>query len=328
MATRITSAPLAIKVQSWGDDLRLPTVMESAAALILGTTEPLRRPSIPLQSKHLPALKRNIWYALRRPADKSRTGLLCVLPSEHCCVYVSGEPLSHRKPTQRIALLRLRVDPQFLAPGVGPTVFAATLSATSRKLWVEDVILWKGRAVGEEEPFRKRWELAAQWLENYCMMDPRLLDGLDVEMANWQALEDIEPSGVWDIIQDQHGTRRLLWIATKASIELTPVAPAPGPAPGVNELPAVPVLDVAEGPRVAVAVKESGPDQWALKSADGVSLGRALVRTLTVSSALRSSAAGHTGPRVEVSWNTVFKKWEIVAMSLAPAASHSSVFQV
>jgi hypothetical protein len=205
-------------------------------------------------------------------------------------------------------------------------VFAATLSATSRKLWVEDVILWKGRAVGEEEPFRKRWELTAQWLENYCMMDPRLLDGLDVEMANWQALEDIKPSGVWDIIQDQHGTRRLLWIATtKAPLELTPAAPAPGS--GVSELPAVPILDVAEGPRVAVAVKESGPDQWALKSADGVSLGRALVRTLTVSSALRSSAAT-TGSRVEVSWNTVFKKWEIMAMSSTPAASHSSVFQV
>lgn len=343
MATTVASVSLSIKVQNWGDDLRLPTVVEPATAPILGMVESLRRPSIPLQSKHIPALKRNVWYALRRPADKSRTGLLCVLPSEQCCIYVSGEPLNHRKPTPRMALLRLRIDPQFFAPGTGPTVFAATLSATTRKLWVEDVIQWKGRAVCDEEPFHRRWGLAAQWLEHYCMLDPRLLGGLDVEMGNWQALEDVEPSGVWDIIQDQTGARRLLWIANMSSktvadsaIVLLPPSPTltsgvPTPkgtpvlrATPAAELPAVPTLDVAAGPRVAVAVKESGPDQWALKSADGVSLGRALVRTLAASATLRTTG----GTRVDITWNPTFKKWEIVGVSSSPVASHSSVFQL
>ena len=53
-----------------------------------------------------------------------------------------------------MALLRLRIDPQFLAPGTGPTIFAATLSAAARGLWIEDVLQWNGRPV--EEPFSRR----------------------------------------------------------------------------------------------------------------------------------------------------------------------------
>jgi hypothetical protein len=329
------AASLSIKLQNWGDDLRLPTLLEPAP--ILKQVEALRRAPIPLQSKHLPALKRNVWYTLRRPADRSRMGLLCVLPSEQCCVYVSGEPVTPRKP-QRVGLLRLRVDPQFFAADAGPTVFAATLSAAARKLWVEDVILWKGRAVHEEETFQKRWELTAQWLEHYCIMDPRLLGGIDIEMANWQALEDMEPTGVWEIIQDQTGCRRLLWIATmgaktEPAMPMLPPSPTLTPSPlstptlratPAPELPAVPTLDVVDGPLIAIAVKESGPDQWSLKSVDDVSLGRALIRTLSVSAALRSAGVGQ---RVHVSWNPIFTKWEIVALTVEPA-SHSRVFVV
>jgi hypothetical protein len=237
-----------------------------------------------------------------------------------------------------VGLLRLRVDPQFFAADAGMTVFAATLSAASRKLWVEDVIMWKGRAVGEDEPFRRRWELAAQWLEHYCMMDPRLLGGLDVEMANWQALEDMEPEGVWDIIQDQAGYRRLLWVAgrvqTAAPVPLLPPSPTltltPKNTPVLRatpaaDLPTVPMLDVVEGPLVAIAVKESGPDQWSLKTGDGVSLGRALIRTLSVSAGLRSATTSGSSPHVAVSWNASFKKWEITALT-SETLSPSSAF--
>lgn len=307
------------KLQNWGDDLRLPTVLETES--ILKQVESLRRTPIPLQSKHLPALKRNVWYTLRRPADKSRTGMLCILPREQCCVYVSAEP---KRPIPRVALLRLRVNPQFFAADVGPTVFAATMSAASRKLWIEDVILWKGAAIHEEKSFKARWELAVQWIEHYCTLDSRLISGLDVEMAAWQALEDMEADGVWDLLQDQTGYRRLLWI---------PVRTPPTPTPTPSLLPSSPMLtpsstpslraspcpEFEEGPLVAVAIKESGPDQWSLKSADNVSLGRALIRTMTVSSALR--ATDGIDVRVEVKWNPIFKKWEIMALTDLGASS-------
>jgi hypothetical protein len=304
-------SPLSMKIQTWGDDLRLPILTNPAT--ILSQIESLRHPSIPLQSKHLPALKRNIWYTLHRPVDRSRTGLLCVLPNEQCCVYISGEPITYKRPEPRVALLRLRIDPQFFAPGTGLTVFAATLSAANRKLWVEDVIMWKGRAVCDEEPFQKRWELVAQWLEHYCVLDSRLIGDVHIEMAKWQALEDVKPEGVWDFIQDQAGTRRLLWIA----------GPGPSPPSTTTATESVTLsVPTTTGIRIATATKESGPDQWGLKSADGVSLGRALIRTLSVSMALRS-ASGQ--PHVVVTWNDEFKKWEITALT-SDGVSHSSVF--
>jgi hypothetical protein len=79
------------------------------------------------------------------------------------------------------------------------------------------------------------------------------------------------------------------------------------------------------GPLVAIATRSSGPDQWTLTSAEGVSLGRALIRTLAVSSALRSAKTDTV--RLEVEWNGVFKKWEGRAIAAAGmAASHSSFF--
>jgi hypothetical protein len=306
-----------VKVQTWGDDLRLPCFISAAeTAGLLVELEPLRRQSAPFQSKHIPSLKRNTWFALKRPADRTRTGLLCVWPDNQCCVYISGDQPTAKRPTPRVALLRLRVDPQFFAPGTGMTVFAASLSAAARRLWVEDTLVWKGRHVSNDETFATRFRMASQWLEHYCILDPRLVSGLDVEMAPWEPLDHVVPTGVWELQADEAGRRRLLWIANHAeapfdaTISHTPAAPA-----------AVPKLD--GGPLIAIATREAGPDQWALTSADGVSLGKALIRTLAVSSALRSMKAQVT--RLEVAWNSTFQKWEAREMSTG-LASHSANF--
>lgn len=310
----------AVKVQTWVDNLRLPifqTVGELTA--LLSAVEPYRaKPAIPFQSKHLPALKRNVWYVLRRPVDRSRTGHVVIWPAARCCVFVSGDPLTPKRPHPRVALLRLRIDPQFIAPGTGPTIFAATLSGVARRLWIEDVVLWKGRPV--EEPFSQRVRRAAQWLEHYCILDSRLLDGVEVELAPWAPLAALEPDGVWELQSDEEGARRLLWIANHTD-PILDVSPSLRPMTG-SAIPAIPTLE--EGPLVAVATRESGPDQWALASADGVLLGRALIRRLEVSAALREVRVGTQ--RVEVRWVGAFGKWEVVGLSTQPT-SHSGVLE-
>lgn len=315
------NAAAAVKNQHWSDDLRLPCFTDvTALQPLLAELETVRRFSIPFQSKHLPALKRDIWHVLQRPECRTRTGLLCLWPAGGCCVYVSGEPTSPRRPTPRVALLRLRVEPQFLAAGAGLTVFAATLSAVKRKLWIEDTLMWKGLPVAADETFRHRWERAAQWVEHFCILDPRLIGGLDVEMAAWMPLSRVRPDGVWEFQSEEPGRRRLLWIANVR--EPTPVLVAATAALEPEPLTlSAPCLEV--GSLVAAATRESGPDQWQLVTADGVSLGRALIRTLRVSSELRSSAAGAV--RLEVTWNPVFQKWEAVGIS-AESPSHSRFF--
>jgi hypothetical protein len=347
MATSVSVAPQpTIRLQSWGDDLRLPSFTHAAAsetAPLLQEIAAHRKTTQPFQRRHLDALKRNQWFALRRPACRSRTGLLVLWPAKSCCVFVAPE-MPQRKPAPRppasgLALLRIRVDPQFFAPGTGLTVFAATLSASSRNLWIEDVLLWKGRNVTHTESFTARWRLAVQWLEHYCIVDTKLLGGLRLEMARWQSLDVVKPEGVWEFMADTPGSPRLLWLPRNS--DRTPTL---GPEPMSSAMTAaleddriqlvsdVPVAAVPAaaptGPLIAVGTRETGgPELWNLASADGVSLGRALIRRMTVSTALRT--ASNKTQRVEVSWNATFKKWEVLGLAEGAATvSHSSLFVV
>jgi hypothetical protein len=308
-----------LKLQNWADNLRLPCFMNaSETAPLLAAVDSYRKPSIPFQSKHLHALKRNTWYVLRRPADRSRTGLVIVWPEQRCCVFVSGDPPTAKRPTPRVALLRLRLDPQFIAAGTGLTVFTATLSATTRQLCLEDTLLWKGRHVFGEESFHKRIQMAVQWLEHYCILDPRLMNDLDIVVAPWSPLSTLVPEGTWELQSDDEGSRRLLWIANQAA-----AIPELSPMMTPTKTPVMPKLD--GGPLIAVATRESGPDQWGLTASDGVSLGRGLVRTMEVSHALRSVKTNTV--RVEVTWISTFNKWEIKGVTFA-SASHSGEFEM
>lgn len=310
----MASNTLSIRMQTWSDDLRLPCITDTSSIAISSLYE-LHGPPIPFQSKHLPALKRNTWFALKRPRDKSRTGLLCIVPELQACIYISGDQAT-RKPGPRVALLRLRLDPMFLAAGNGPTVFAATLSASARRLWIEDVLQWKGRDM-HDESFQERWKLVTQWIEHYCLMDSRLVGGVEIEAAPWQPLNTIQPDGIWELQCDDPGRRRLLWIANTDDDYAGSAAAGSGSsgssgsgssATGSGATVSVPYLDNTVPPTV-VAKRESGPDQWSLTKSDGTDLGRALIRKLEISSALRSLKGASV--QVEIAWVEDFGKWEI-----------------
>ena len=321
------------KMQTWGDDLRLPSI--TLPSQLMGELEPLRRISAPFQSKHLAALKRNTWFALKRPSDRSRTGLLVICPEHKACIYVQGGPSGN----PRVALLRLRVDSQFMGPAVGLTVFAATLSPAARRLWIEDVIQWKGSRVQEVKTFTQRFSLVQQWLNHHYTPDPRMVSGIEVSPAPWTSLASVRPDGVWDFQQDDVGHKRLFWLGTKAPVtsavtstvtsavtsavtsSVTSSVVTPPSSPSSTCVEATPVPVQSKGPLIAIATRESGPDQWALSAADGTQLGRALIRRFQVSSELRSLEGK---PRVEVQWATAFGKWEIVGLSTGAASPRAN----
>jgi hypothetical protein len=203
----------------------------------------------------------------------------------------------------------------------GLTVFAATLSGVARTLTIEDTLVWKGRYVCREEPFSKRWFMCNQWIEHYCIVEPHLLNGLQVEMAAWGSLATVKPEGVWELQVDEANKQRFLWIANQASSVPEP----PLPLPSIPEKgPVAPILEAPVGPLVALANRDVGPEQWVLSSSDGVSLGRALIRTLAISDRLRSLKAKTV--RVEVVWVPTFNKWEIKDVSEAVVV-HSTIFE-
>jgi len=258
---------------------------------------------MPFQSKHVPALKRNTWFVLRRPVTKERAGLVVVWPAMKCCIYISGEPLTQKRPVTRVALLRIRIDPQFLSDTTGLTVFSATLSSATRKLVIDDTLMWKGRRVLDDEIFSKRWALAVQWIEHYCLLDPRLLSGVEIEMAKWSSLDMLKPEQAWDLQPDEAGRKRFLWIANHSD--------AVAPTTDTTVAAFAPTLEA--GPLIALATRDVGPEQWILSAGDGSPLGKALIRTLAVSAQMRLSKSNAL--RVEVVWNAVFAKWEVKGVS-------------
>lgn len=319
-----------IKLQAVGEDLRLPCfVNPNDVAELLQSVDSLRRSVTPFQSKHLPALKRSTWFVCKRPEDKTRSGLLCVWPQQQCCVYITGG--QHHT---RVFLLRLRVDTQFMTPGTGMTVFSASLSPRSRTLLLEDVWVWKGRSVLEEETFTERWNRVVQWMDHYCIAEERLMNGVQLDLATWQALDTVEPKGVWDFQCDNAGWRRLLWIAVRREMVITPrsgahnvntddvithVGSTVAPSFTLHAPP------TESGSLIAVGTKGiGGPDQWILTSADGVPLGPALIRKMQVSTALREATTNVL--RLEVGWNADFGKWEVRSVASVGTASHSSRF--
>ena len=240
---------------------------------------------------------------MKRSAENIRTGLVVVWPAMKCCIYMSGDAPTQKRPEPRVALLRIRIDPQFLSDDTGLTVFSATLFSSTRRLVLDDTLIWKGRRVIETETFSKRWNRAVQWVEHYCLLDPRLMGGIEIEMARWEPLDQLRPEQSWEIQPDEVGRKRFLWIANHGA----PCAPVQDPPP----ICSAPTLEA--GPLVAKAVRDVGPEQWILTSGDGTSLGKALIRTLAVSTAMRS--VKNEAVHVEVSWNSVFGKWEILGIS-------------
>lgn len=307
---------MTTKSALWSDNLRLPCLDQVGAQMLLGLLEAesirSKRP-IPFQSKHVPSLKRNVWYALKRPVDKSRSGLLCVWPEKQSCVYISGDPPNKRFPISRIAALDLRIDPQFYKSGF--TVFEATLSPVARTLLVEDVVVWKGRDV-TPDTFTERWLLAKQWIEHYCIAPP---GQLTLDLAPWSPLTFVKPEGVWEFIEDDVRKRRLSWICRdqgQAEPEVIQTEPVQSNTYALSEV----TVPVVGSKIVAVATRPAaaGPDQWDLTSSDGTALGRALVRTMHVSTELRTIK--HNTVRLEVKWSTAFKKWEAVQITTSPAS--------
>jgi hypothetical protein len=210
------------------------------------------------------------------------------------------------------------------------TVFSASLSPRTRTLLLEDAWVWKGRNLLEEESFTERWGKVVQWSDHYCIAEERLLNGVRVELAKWQALETVEPRGVWGFQCDSAGWRRLLWIATRREMVITPKPGGANLSMGQSTSNTVlpqPMTDTTSNstdPLIAVGTKGlGGPDQWNLTSADGVALGPALIRKMQVSSALREATS--TVLRLEVGWNADFGKWE-VQKTVTGTVSHSSRF--
>ena len=289
---------MTTRLQSFGD-IRLPCFVQPYPEPIQNMLRDIQQfhPIIPFQSKDLPALKRDTWFVLQRPTDKDRPRSGFLVVSNQYCVFI-------RNPTQ-IILLRIRLDldkdntDNNNNKQKQNTVFSATLSLSQSLLTVEDTLVWKNQSQ-KKERFSTRWAHVVQWMDTSCVIDPRLIGGLRIELAQWKSLDSLQSNGVWELVNECGFNQRLLWMKTHKKVIVKGL---------VKE------KVKGKGDTIVIATRDEccGPEQWLLTSSDGKSMGpcHALVRTLAISDMLRSAQTNTQQIPVEVIWNPTFQKWEI-----------------
>ena len=276
---------LQTRVIPVSNGLRLPVLTEQEdthkvydwlASWSLGPRDTTWRFNNPLQDANVGDLKTGTWYSSLRPGDSSRSGFLCVCPRLKAVVYAEQDKPSQGKSRwQRVFVLQMRVDPAVWdTDGI---VFAATLVPSEKAIIVEDLLMYKGFASFYKAGFSKRWESTQKALQEDVWADEDLLGGLKVRLRNIKPLAELQALGVSEIIPEEAGRRRYLWIGRAQEDVPVTVQPQPQPQHQV----------VVEQPDTAIATKGAFPDQYFLTRLDGTKMGMAIVQDPGVSKEMR-----------------------------------------
>ena len=292
---------LQTRVIPVSNGLRLPVLTESEdthnvydwlASWSLGPRDTTWRFNNPLQDANVADIGKGTWYSSTRPGDSSRSGFLCVCPRLKAVVYAEQDkPTAGKSKWQRVFVLRMRVDPAIY--DTAGIVFAATLVPSEKVIIVEDMLMYKGFASFYKAGYSQRWETTQKSLQEDVWADEDLMGGLKIRLRSIKPLAETAELGVSEIIPEEAGRRRYLWIGRAQE------APAPAPVvPPASVTVAEPVIQSKDD--IAIATKGAFPDQYFLSRIDGTKMGMAIVQDPGVSKEMRVKSKNNPQFRVHI----------------------------
>ena len=152
--------------------------------------------------------------------------------------------------------------------------------------------MYKGFASFYKTGFSKRWESTQKSLQEDVWADEDLMGGLKVRLRTIMPLAEMAELGISEIIPEEAGRRRYLWIG-RAQEDL--VAP-----PVVVAIPSVTVAEPQPKDDTAIATKGAFPDQYFLSRIDGTKMGMAIVQDPGVSKEMRVKSKNNPQFRVHI----------------------------
>jgi hypothetical protein len=167
-------------------------------------------------------------------------------------------------------------------------VFAATLVPSEKAIIVEDILMYKGFASFFKAPFSRRWESTQKSLQEDVWADEDLMGGLKVRLRTIKPLAETAELGISEIIPEEAGRRRFLWIGRAQEDLVAPPAPVT-----VAEL-------IQTKDDIAIATKGAFPDQYFLSRIDGTKMGMAIVQDPGVSKEMRVKSKNNPQFRVHI----------------------------
>jgi len=205
--------------------------------------------------------------------------------------------MSGKSRWQRVFVLRMRVDPAiYETDGI---VFATTLVPSEKAIIVEDMLMYKGFASFFKAGFSQRWEATQKALQEDVFADEDLMGGLRLRLRDIQPLAELQALGISELIPEEAGRRRYLWIGRAQMEEAVSLSMQKTPSRSmfIDDTNEVKEVVKVEDP-VAIATKGAFPDQYFLTKADGSKMGMALVQDPGVSKEMRIKTK--TNPQFKV----------------------------
>lgn len=245
--------------------------------------------------------------------DKRPVGYLVFLKGFAPCIWYPDR--------QEGMTFRWLLPPTFCEKG--PTVCLANILAGESVLQIEDLVIYHGEDVWSRQSFSARWELLREcWAslpadQPLLAFTPRIVTPIPLD--EWE--KHYDGSIYWIIQADHMRQPRWFW---KDTVTVPSHKPAQYVAPRLKREVDVPISLYA---RCTPYTKLSLPDTYALSSQEGESLGIASIATLHMSALLRETFFGAekaASKVVEVTWNDVFRKYQI--LRIMPEGTPLSTF--
>jgi len=219
---------------------------------------------------------------------------------------------------------------------IGPIVCEAAYDSQEATLWIWDLVYFEQKNLWQTIPYSRRWNLL-QTLVRPLIYDSHPTCDIRVSYPAWmnmkQFLLEAEEVGYsYEFQPEAAGQKRLLWLVVRKNdtfkaanfheremISHTSCAIIPDEddvvvkAPVVKPSPVEPKVHESKGKySTAFLVKDKLsklPDTYKLTSESGEDLGLAAIRSMEMSSKLRS--VGPEGCKVEIQWYESFQKYEV-----------------
>jgi hypothetical protein len=298
METRMITLTQGFRLPSLFNEEQVSEIYSWLSTWKLGPRDTSWRFHNSLQDGDVQTLTKGKYYVSPRPGDSSKSGYLCIYPPLKCVVYVEHSKSHAKARWPRIYLLRIRVDPHiWLSAGI---VYAATMSITEKTLVMEDLLMYKGEQIWSGHDFSRRWTSLQKSLQEDLFLDEDLQGGLQLRLRDIRPLKDIQKIGVWDILPEEAGKRRYLWIGADR------LAPASESKKEKEQ--------EKEQDNLATATKGAFPDQYFLTRGD-TKLGMAIIQNNEISKDLRIKSKTQPSMKVQIQSSNEFEgSWEIISV--------------
>jgi len=277
------------------------------------------------------ALQQNLYHVWKRPAHLRAHWLILSENSPSIMVDIRN--------SDNVRSLKFPYDTRTVQK-LGPIICEVAYDSQESTLWIWDLVVWEKKNIWSTMSYSSRWDIIQKLLRPLIYESHPTCD-ISIKYPSWMTMKDFlsetdEVGYSYEFQPEKAGQKRLLWLIPKKEdtfkaatfherkmISETTCIIVPDEPDEIQKTVFAPIEVKRERPIPKESVKREEkligiivkdklsklPDTYKLTSETGEDLGLAAVRSMEMSSKLRS--VGQEGYKVELQWYESFQKYEV-----------------